>query len=161
MLSAHSRSFVRSRRISRASSQPRFQPRSSPRVELRQNQVALPATHSRATYRASTADRNDTVARVVAKQIPEPDKEAAFPYSAGPGKPPRSREVTQCEACSGLLDLRSYARCDVCEERLLCLPCARSHVCTPQCPERGCLPSLCVRVIRDGQVSEHFGVEAA
>ncbi len=101
------------------------------------------------------------VANVVAKKIPEPDKEATVPGSGSPGKPPGGREVGHCEACSGLLDLRLYARCDVCEGRWLCLPCARSHVCTPQCRERGCLPGLCVRVIRDGQVSEPFGIEAA
>lgn len=63
-----------------------------------------------------------------------------------------------CEDCLGALDIGGHARCDVCEGRVLCLRCAADHFCTPQCPGRGCLPGLCVRVVRDGRASEHYGV---
>src|SRR5437879_4533251 len=98
---------------------------------------------------------------IVAEQIPDPVKEARVSCSARPGTPSESNDIGRCESCSGLLDLRLYARCDVCGGHRLCLPCARRHVCTPQCLERGCLPGLCVRVISDGQVSERFGVDTA
>ena len=67
--------------------------------------------------------------------------------------------MEHCDGCFGVLDLRLYARCDVCNGRRLCLRCASGHLCTPQCHERGCLPGLCVRVVRDGQVSDTYGVE--
>jgi len=99
--------------------------------------------------------------KVVAKQIPEPDEESVARRSAGAATSPGTDDVGHCDACSAPLDLSLYARCDVCEGSRFCLSCARSHVCTAQCLERGCFPGRCVRVIRAGQVSEQYGVDAA
>lgn len=71
---------------------------------------------------------------------------------AGGGPPDR------CGTCSGALDLALYARCEVCDGRRLCLACAAGHFCTAECPGRGCLPGLCVHLVRDGLLSEDYGV---
>lgn len=71
---------------------------------------------------------------------------------------PSGEEAERCEGCLGALDAGGYARCDVCDGRLLCLRCAADHFCTPECRGRGCLRGLCVRVVVDGRVSERYGV---
>jgi hypothetical protein len=60
--------------------------------------------------------------------------------------------------CAHVIDPRRYATCAVCDERVLCLDCARMHLCTSDCAARGCLPSLCVKEVRDGVVAAEFGV---
>ena len=67
--------------------------------------------------------------------------------------------IERCDGCDIALDPRLHARCDVCGGALFCLACARSHLCSSQCSERRCLPGLCVRAVRDGKVSEDFGVQ--
>ena len=71
---------------------------------------------------------------------------------------PAAEAFRSCSACGGALDSDLHARCDVCGGDLLCLTCARVHLCTPQCRERGCLPGLCVRVVTGGVVSEDYGI---
>ena len=65
-----------------------------------------------------------------------------------------------CGGCARALDPDRYARCDVCDGRRFGLRCAVQHFCTDQCPERGCLPGLCVRLVEGGRISERYGVEA-
>jgi hypothetical protein len=48
--------------------------------------------------------------------------------------------------------------CAVCDGFVLCLDCARTHLCTSECTARGCLPGLCVKEVRDGAVAVEFGV---
>ena len=60
--------------------------------------------------------------------------------------------------CGHAIDPRRHATCDVCGGLLLCLACARTHLCTRECAARGCLPGLCVREVRDGVVAPEFGV---
>jgi hypothetical protein len=55
-------------------------------------------------------------------------------------------------------DPRHHAGCGVCDGRVLCLDCARTHLCTSECAARGCLPGLCVKEGRDGAVAIEFGV---
>ncbi|CAA9566645.1 MAG: hypothetical protein AVDCRST_MAG59-3088, partial [uncultured Thermomicrobiales bacterium] len=37
-------------------------------------------------------------------------------------------------------------------------PCGRRHFCRPTCPENGCIAGLCVREVRDGMLSEAWGL---
>ncbi len=60
--------------------------------------------------------------------------------------------------CGHLLDARRYAICGVCAGLRLCVECARGHLCTSECSTRGCLPGLCVKVVRDGVPADSFGV---
>jgi len=45
----------------------------------------------------------------------------------------------------------------VCAGLVLCLDCARAHLCTDECAERGCLPGLCAKEVRNGAVAIEFG----
>jgi hypothetical protein len=66
-------------------------------------------------------------------------------------------------AAAGVLSFRELAGRapddgEVCGGLLLCIDCARTHLCTSECAARGCLPGLCVREVRDGVVAAEFGV---
>jgi hypothetical protein len=56
------------------------------------------------------------------------------------------------------LDLRRYARCDVCAGARLCDVCAKAHLCTERCQSNGCVAGLCVRMVRGGVADARFGV---
>jgi hypothetical protein len=56
-----------------------------------------------------------------------------------------------------VLDPRLFARCDVCDGARLCVHCAKTHLCTERCASNGCIPGLCVRMVRAGVISERFG----
>ena len=60
--------------------------------------------------------------------------------------------------CGHPLDPVHHASCEVCDGKLLCLACARAHLCTDTCAQRGCVPGLCVKEVRDGVVAIEFGV---
>lgn len=70
---------------------------------------------------------------------------------------PTPPALGHCASCSVTLDPQLHASCEVCDGVLLCLACAKRHLCSPQCAERGCLPGLCVKMIRDGRTSTTFG----
>lgn len=63
-----------------------------------------------------------------------------------------------CDSCGIPLDPRAHAICAVCEGMRLCISCARAHLCTAECAERGCLAGLCVKLVSDGVVSDAFGI---
>lgn len=60
--------------------------------------------------------------------------------------------------CGHPIDPARHATCEVCDGMRLCLDCARSHFCTPDCPARGCVTGLCVKEVRDGVVAIEFGI---
>jgi hypothetical protein len=60
--------------------------------------------------------------------------------------------------CGHLIDQRHHATCAVCGGLVLCIECARTHLCTSSCAARGCVPGLCVKEVRDGVVAGAFGV---
>jgi len=60
--------------------------------------------------------------------------------------------------CGHPIDPRHHAACAVCDGLVLCLDCARTHLCTSECTARGCLPGLCVKEVRDGAVAVEFGI---
>jgi hypothetical protein len=60
--------------------------------------------------------------------------------------------------CGHVIDPRRHATCAVCNDLILCIECARTHLCTSECAARGCLPSLCVKEVRNGVVAAEFGV---
>lgn len=61
-----------------------------------------------------------------------------------------------CAACAAPL-AEPYGWCGGCRAAY-CVPCGRAHFCTPQCPSKGCLAGLCVREVRDGKLSEIWGL---
>jgi len=60
--------------------------------------------------------------------------------------------------CGHAIDPRRHATCEVCRGFVMCLDCARTHLCTSECAARGCHAGLCVREVRDGVVAAEFGV---
>lgn len=62
--------------------------------------------------------------------------------------------------CGHTIDERLYAGCAVCVGLRLCLDCARTHRCGPECADAGCEAGGCVRVVRDGVPSESFGASS-
>ena len=60
--------------------------------------------------------------------------------------------------CGHRIDPAHHASCEVCDGKLLCLECAREHLCTNECAARGCAPGLCVKEVRDGVVAIDFGI---
>lgn len=60
--------------------------------------------------------------------------------------------------CGHPIDAARYGVCDVCRGSRLCMACAASHLCTDECAARGCAPGLCVKEVRDGIVSDTFGI---
>jgi len=60
--------------------------------------------------------------------------------------------------CGHPIDQQHHAVCAVCEGLVLCLDCARTHLCTSECAARGCFEGLCVKEVRDGVVAIEFGV---
>jgi hypothetical protein len=65
----------------------------------------------------------------------------------------------RCTTCHELLDTDFFASCSVCDGRAMCIECARAHLCTAECRARGCIPGLCVKVVRDGVTAEAYGVD--
>jgi len=72
----------------------------------------------------------------------------------------RVPDEVRCAACDAFLDLRRYARCDVCKGAELCIDCARGHLCTARCASNGCIAGLCVHVVRAGSVDPRYGILA-
>ncbi len=64
-----------------------------------------------------------------------------------------------CAGCDARL-AEPYGWCSGCRAAY-CFPCGRAHFCTPQCPSNGCLAGLCVREVRDGQLSDVWGLPGA
>ncbi len=64
----------------------------------------------------------------------------------------------EASRCGHDIDERLYAVCAVCGERRMCLDCARSHLCTPECAARGCIAGLCPKLVRDGVVASTYGI---
>ncbi len=60
--------------------------------------------------------------------------------------------------CGHAIDPARHAVCAVCEGLRLCVACARTHYCTSECASRGCSAGLCVKEVRDGVVSDSFGI---
>jgi len=60
--------------------------------------------------------------------------------------------------CGHPIDPQHHAVCAVCEGLVLCLDCARTHLCTSECAARGCYEGLCVKEVRDGVIATEFGV---
>ena len=61
------------------------------------------------------------------------------------------------QSCGHTIDERLYAGCAVCVGLRLCLDCARTHRCGPECADAGCEAGGCVRIVRDGVASDRFG----
>ena len=59
--------------------------------------------------------------------------------------------------CGHAIDPGHHATCEVCAGLVLCPDCARAHLCTDECADRGCLPGLCVKEVRNGAVAIEFG----
>jgi len=66
--------------------------------------------------------------------------------------------AARCAHCGQPVDPQRYGVCAVCEQPVLCLDCARGHLCTDQCSARGCRAGLCVREVRDGLPAVAYGV---
>ena len=60
--------------------------------------------------------------------------------------------------CGHVVDPKHHAVCGVCDGLVLCMDCARTHLCTSECAARGCFEGLCVKEVRDGVVGLEFGV---
>jgi len=60
--------------------------------------------------------------------------------------------------CGHPIDERHHAVCEVCDGLRLCVECARTHLCTSECADLGCHPSLCVKEVREGHVATSFGM---
>jgi hypothetical protein len=45
----------------------------------------------------------------------------------------------------------------VCDGARLCIGCAKAHLCTERCRSNGCVPGLCVRMVRGGVTDARFG----
>ncbi|HYO30613.1 MAG TPA: hypothetical protein VER37_08555 [Thermomicrobiales bacterium] len=74
---------------------------------------------------------------------------------------PRSPALPQdptCAVCATRLD-EPFGWCGGCR-KAFCFPCGRRHFCRPSCPENGCVAGLCVREVRDGKLSEAWGLPA-
>ena len=65
----------------------------------------------------------------------------------------------QCAACGNHLDARLQAVCEVCGGARYCVACAREHLCTEECAQRGCLRGLCMKAVREGVVAAEYGVD--
>jgi hypothetical protein len=64
----------------------------------------------------------------------------------------------RCAACDRTLDFARYARCDVCKGARFCIDCGRRHLCTDRCTSNGCIPGLCVHIVRAGVVDPRYGI---
>lgn len=65
---------------------------------------------------------------------------------------------TALRTCGHAIDPAHHAVCGVCGGLVLCVDCARAHYCTSECREGDCFAGLCVKEVRDGIVSERFGI---
>ncbi len=63
--------------------------------------------------------------------------------------------------CGHPIDERHHAICEVCDGLRLCVECARTHLCTSECPDQGCAQGLCVKEVREGRVATSFGMPSA
>ena len=71
----------------------------------------------------------------------------------------RTHDVASAATCGHEIDPARHAICGVCHGMLLCVACARTHLCTSECASRGCIEGLCVKEVRDGVVAESFGID--
>lgn len=74
------------------------------------------------------------------------------PFGTAPSQP----TPTTCRDCGTTLGA-VYGWCGGCRAAY-CFPCGRAHYCTPTCAANGCFPGLCVREVRDGVLSERWGL---
>ena len=65
-------------------------------------------------------------------------------------------ETPACAVCAASLT-EPYGWCAGCH-KAFCFPCGRLHFCRPSCPDNGCIAGLCVREVRDGVLSERWGL---
>jgi hypothetical protein len=61
-----------------------------------------------------------------------------------------------CASCGVTLG-EPHGYCGNCDAHY-CIPCSRAHFCTPTCQANGCFAGLCVRLIRNGELSKQWGV---
>jgi len=61
-----------------------------------------------------------------------------------------------CAGCGNPLG-EPHTFCTNCDAHY-CLDCGRRHFCTPTCRANGCIAGLCVRVMRNGELSREWGV---
>jgi hypothetical protein len=69
---------------------------------------------------------------------------------------PLQQESSLCAQCGATLG-EPHAYCGNCDARF-CLACGSRHFCTPACRANGCLAGLCVRLVRNGELSRQWGV---
>lgn len=67
-----------------------------------------------------------------------------------------NRLSQRCASCGNPLE-EPHTYCGNCDARY-CLACGSRHLCTPTCHANGCIAGLCVRVVRNGEVSRQWGV---
>jgi hypothetical protein len=72
----------------------------------------------------------------------------------------RSRECTECGVPIGP---ELYGDCARCNFAVLCELCASHHFCSPgTCPDFGCVPGQCIRLVEGGEFpSRRLGPKAA
>jgi hypothetical protein len=66
-------------------------------------------------------------------------------------------DATNCAVCGVPLP-EPFGWCENCREAY-CLDCGRQHFCLPTCQATGCMAGLCVRLVRDGELSATWGVQ--
>jgi hypothetical protein len=98
---------------------------------------------------ASAAPRAGTTDAETARER-EPTAAAGW---LAPGDPDGSE---RCAACGGTLAGR-YGWCSGCR-MALCFACGRRHFCRPACAANGCRAGLCVREVREGVLSDRWGL---
>lgn len=70
-------------------------------------------------------------------------------------KSPVSNAAT-CASCGGPLE-EAHAYCGNCDAHY-CLACGSQHFCSATCQANGCIAGLCVRMVRNGELSRQWGV---
>jgi hypothetical protein len=69
-------------------------------------------------------------------------------------EPPQS--VAACASC-GVAIADRFGWCGGCR-LAVCFACGRRHFCRPSCQVNGCIAGLCVREVRDGALSDRWGL---
>jgi hypothetical protein len=68
----------------------------------------------------------------------------------------QSLDTALCATCGQALG-EPHAYCGNCDARY-CLTCGSRHFCTATCQANGCIAGLCVRLVRDGELSPRWGI---
>ena len=76
--------------------------------------------------------------------------------AAGRRAGPELPEDPVCADCGRPLT-EPYGYCGNCRATY-CFACGRAHYCTPSCPELGCRPGLCVRLVSGGVLAKTWGL---